>query len=179
VCAACLAQLKAAQGGSFFKALGLGLAAGTVGAAIYYAIRSATGYDLALITILIGIAVAIAVRRGAGNSRSWLYRAMAIGITWVAMCATYIPEVLKGLAKDGGPIGVFHVLFAAVIAQIVPFLLIAEAEILALLIFGFGIWEAWRLSAPKPFVVEGPFEPARAETAVPAAEPEPQPAPSA
>ena len=181
VCESCLRGLRAARGSSFFKALGLGLAAGTVGALIYYAIRSTTGYDLALITIVVGIAVGIAVRRGAGGSPSWVYRAMAVGITWVAMCATYVPEVLKGLTEDGDEAGVFHVIFAAVIAQIVPFLLIAEAQILGVLIFAFGIWEAWRRSAAPPFVVEGPFQPAPAATttAVPAAETEPQPAPSA
>lgn len=180
VCEPCLRGLRAARGSSFFKALGLGLAAGTVGALIYYAILTIFEWNLALITIVIGIAVGIAVRRGAGGSPSWVYRAMAVGITWVAMCATYVPEVLKGLTKGGGA-GVFHVIVAAVIAQVVPFLLIAEAQILGVLIFAFGIWEAWRRSAAPAFVVEGPFTPASATapTAVPAAESEPQPAPSA
>lgn len=171
VCAQCLTQLRAAQSSSFFKALGLGIAAGVVGALVYYAIRSLTGYDLALITIVVGIAVGIAVRRGAGGSRSWVYRALAVGITWVAMCATYVPEVLKGLNPDGSPTHAGHVIFAAVLAQIVPFLLIAEGQVLGVLIFAFGIWEAWRRSAAAPFVVEGPFQPAAAPTVVPAAEP--------
>jgi hypothetical protein len=56
---------------------------------------------------------------------------------------------------------------ASVMALAIPFFLISEAEVLALLIFGFGLWEAWRLSAPRPFVVEGPFE----SSPTPAAEP--------
>ena len=160
VCERCLATLRASQRGSFFKALGLGTAAGTVGAAVYYAIRSATGYDLALITIVVGIIVGIGVRRGAGGSQSAVYRAMAVGITWVAMCSTYIPDVLKGFREDGSEIGAIQVFFAAILSLGVPYFMIKGAEVLGLIIFAVGIWEAWRRSAPPSFQVAGPFQPA-------------------
>jgi hypothetical protein len=170
VCERCLATLRASQRGSFFKALGLGTAAGAVGAAVYYAIRSATGYDLALITIVVGIIVGIGVRRGAGGSQSAVYRAMAVGITWVAMCSTYIPDVLKGFREDGSQIGAIQVIFAAVLSLGVPYFMIKGAEVLGLIIFAVGIWEAWRRSAPPTFQVAGPFQ--LAPSATPSA-PEP------
>jgi hypothetical protein len=173
VCARCLGQLRAGQHGSFFKALGLGTAAGAVGAAAYYAIRSATGYDLALITLVIGVIVGIGVRRGAGGSRSRAYRAMAIAITWVAMCSTYIPDVLTGFAEDGTQVGAVQMLFAAVLSLGVPYFMITHAQVLGVIIFAVGIWEAWRRSAPPAFEVEGPFQPAAPASA---AVPEPAPA---
>jgi hypothetical protein len=53
----------------------------------------------------------------------------------------------------------------------VPFFMMRELEVLGLIIFAFGLWEAWRLSAPRPFVVEGPFVlAASAEAAAPTVE---------
>ena len=157
VCAACLEQAKRGQQSSLLKALLLGAAAGTVGALVYYAIRTLSGYDLALITILIGIAVGLGVRMGAGGSRSIGYRVLAVALTWIAMCSTYVPAIL---GSDGewtaAPLAI---LIAFVFSLIAPFFMIAQGEILGILIFAFGLWEAYRLSAPRPFVVEGPFEP--------------------
>jgi hypothetical protein len=175
-CEGCLAQLRAGQQGSFIKALGLGTAAGAIGAAIYYAIRSVTGYDLALITLVIGILVGIGVRRGAGGSQSWVYRAMAVALTWVAMCITYVPGILEDVTKDGSDVGVAQVLFATMFSLVIPYLLISGAEVLALVIFGVGIWEAWRRSAPPTLVVEGPFEPAAPAPAPAPAPTDPEPA---
>lgn len=187
-CAGCLQEVQAAQQGSFFKALGLGLVAGAVGALIYYGIREISGYDLALITIGLGIVVGIAVRKGAGAKQSVMYRLMAVALAWTAMCATYVPQLARefdapDIAEDASEVEVEAALAeaanqgvssaayltATVLAMGVPFFLIANMELLAILIFGFGLWEAWRLSAPQPFVVEGPFEPAQAQ-------PPPQPA---
>ena len=73
------------------------------------------------------------------------------------MCSTYVPAIL---GSDGewtaAPLAI---LIAFVFSLIAPFFMIAQGEILGILIFAFGLWEAYRLSAPRPFVVEGPFEP--------------------
>jgi hypothetical protein len=177
VCEPCLGKLRAGQHGSFSKALALGTAAGAVGAGVYYAIRSATGYDLALITIVVGVIVGIGVRRGAGASRSNVYRAMAVGLTWLAMSSTYVPDLLAGFRQDGSVIGAAEVIFAAVLSLGVPYFMIKGAEVLGLIIFAVGIWEAWRRSAPPAFHVEGPFEPTSAATARATTAPLPTPAP--
>jgi hypothetical protein len=141
---------------------------------VYYGIRALTGYDLALITIVLGIIVGLAVRRGAGGSPSPIYRVMAVALTWTAMCSTYAPMVAEGMGpdgSDGGPgltgpaLWIASVLFSLA----VPFFMIREVEVLGIIIFAFGLWEAWRLSAPRPFLVEGPFVLAQpAETGAPA-----------
>jgi hypothetical protein len=181
--------VKAAQHGSFIKALGLGFGAGAVGAVIYYGIREVTGYDLALITIGLGIIVGIAVRKGAGARQSVMYRLMAVALAWTAMCATYVPQLAlqfsaPEVAEDASEAEIEAALAqaaeqevptsayvgATIFAMAVPFFLVADMEVLGILIFGFGLWEAWRLSAPQPLVVEGPFEPAQPQA------PPPQPA---
>lgn len=196
-CVACLETLQANQQGSFVKALGMGLLAGGVGALVYYGIRAATGYDLAIITIALGVIVGIAVRRGAGARRSILYRLMALGIAWVSMCVTYVPMIATSLvapepaqgeeaaaddvnvaeaddeagivppptaelAPEPGveapmPSGVAYAV-AGVLSLAVPFLLAFEFELLGVLIFALGLWEAWKRSAASPFEVAGPFQ---------------------
>jgi hypothetical protein len=146
VCGACRVRVEAQGAGSMFKALLFGVIAGVAGAAVYGAITALTGYNLALITILVGIAVGYAVRFGAGANRGAKYRVLAVGLAWLAMGSVYIPP---------GELGVLGMLLGA---AIVPFFLVAEAEILAVIIFGFGIWEAWKLSAPRHATLEGPFE---------------------
>lgn len=155
MCTTCLQQLRDRQRGSFWKALALGSVAGAAGAAIYYGIRTATGYDIGLVTIVVGIGVGMAVRMGAGNSQSRFYRVLAVALAYVAMCSTRIPALLKGV--DGSP-EAGQVLVAALLSLTIPFYLVMEAEVLSLLIFGFGLWEAFRLSAPRAFEVAGPFE---------------------
>lgn len=167
-CAGCLQQLRDQQRGSFAKALALGSVAGAIGAAIYYGIREASGYDLGLVTIVVGIAVGLAVRRGAGGSQSRLYRVLAVALTYVAMCSTHIPSILEGFEADANLVSV---IVAGVFSLAIPFFMVAQAEVLSLLIFGFGLWEAFRLSAPRPFVIEGPFEAERAPAAQAASEP--------
>ncbi len=163
VCASCLELAKREQKSSLPKAVLLGTAAGAVGALAYYAIRTLTGFDLALITIVIGIVVGLGVRMGAGGSQSVGYRVLSVALTWIAMCSTYVPVILGSLDENAASHSPGAVAIALMFSLVTPFFFIAEGEILAILIFGFGIWEAYRLSAPRPFIVEGPFEPSNAK----------------
>jgi uncharacterized membrane protein YtjA (UPF0391 family) len=172
ICARCLAQQRAGQRSSLVTALVLGTAAGALGAAVYYGIRALTGYDLALITIVLGIMVGLAVRRGAGGSASVLYRVLAVALTWIAMCSTYVPMIAAGMARgDDGPglTGAALWIASIVFSLAMPLFMVSEMEVLGLIIFAFGLWEAWRLSAPRSFLVEGPFVLAPAEDAAEAA----------
>jgi hypothetical protein len=163
VCAACLELAQKEQRSSFSKALLLGTGAGTLGALVYYGIRTVTGYDLALITIVVGVAVGIGVRMGAGGSKSMGYRVLAVALTWIAMCSTYVPTILGSLEEDAERHSPIAIVIALLFSLVTPVFFITEGEVLALLIFAFGLWEAFRLSAPRPFVVEGPFDPQQAQ----------------
>jgi hypothetical protein len=108
---------------------------------------------------------------------------MAVALAWMSMSSTYIPilapmfaegvaeaqkndaaedssaSALDPAAQENAAL-VTQVLVwgaSAVMSLIVPFLFVAEMEILGLIIFGVGLWEAWRRSAAPPFVVTGPF----------------------
>jgi hypothetical protein len=153
ICETCREQLQKEMGkrGSFGAALMYGAAAAVVGAAIYYAIVAATGLEIGLVSIVVGIIVGKAVRRGAGARAGWHYRALALVLTYMAITATYVPIVLKEAS-------VHSVLAACFVALILPGLMLMNFEnILGLAILGFGLYEAYKLSAPPRLMVEGPF----------------------
>jgi hypothetical protein len=153
MCPACHARLteEHRKPGSFFRAFLFGSAAAALGALLYYGIGAITGWELGLISIVVGIAVGKAVRAGAGFEAKKRYRALAIILTYMSITATYVPQVLEG-SEDGS------VVVAAIFSLVLPFLMIASFEnIMGLIILGIGIYEAWKLSAPPAVMVQGPF----------------------
>lgn len=87
------------RAGRLMKAAFFGLLAGAVGAAIYFGVRALTGYEVGLVSIVVGILVGRAVRRGSGNRGGLGYQFLAAGITYFAIASTFVPMALKGLAE--------------------------------------------------------------------------------
>ena len=105
VCDSCRDRLLAArEAGSpskrFFRALGLGFGAALIGAAVYFGIELATGYEFALIAILVGFLVGTAVRKGSNGRGGWRYQLLAILLTYLAVVATDSSAVVSELRKE-------------------------------------------------------------------------------
>lgn len=81
----------------FLKAAGIGLGGAAVGAGVYYAILALTGYEVGLVAILVGFLAGAGVKKGSGGYGGWKYQAMAIVLTYVAICCTYIPMIYPGV----------------------------------------------------------------------------------
>ncbi|HVS02696.1 MAG TPA: hypothetical protein VMT16_08005 [Thermoanaerobaculia bacterium] len=77
------------------RALGLGAAGGVVGAALYYAVLALTGYEVGLLAIVVGFLVGGGVRLGSRRRGGWLYRSMAVVMTYGAIVSTYVPMILQ------------------------------------------------------------------------------------
>lgn len=170
-------QLAQSSGG-LGRALLFGMLAVVGGALVHYAVSAITGYELALISIVIGIAVGKAVRYGAGLNDHWIYRALGLALTWVSIVAAYIPDALAGLEAE--PTNLIALVVASFIALIAPFLMLAEGEIMSIIIIGIGLWEGWRFSAAPKIEFDGPFRVgAPAPAALAAAGGTARPAPSA
>ena len=192
VCRACqqkLAhELASGGGGSFMGALFWGLLGAIAGAGLYYGVSAISGYEIGLVAIVVGILVGKGVRRGAGTLDHWAYRAMGIGMTYVAIVSTYMPTVVEGMtgaataaigatesigAGEGmsgseietamagtGPvaIGTFGYLVAFMLCLVAPALMVAEGEIMWLIILAIGLWEGYKFSAPPRIALAGPFQ---------------------
>ena len=104
VCDQCRDQVEAfTTGGSrlwrVFAATALGLIAGLAGAALWYAVRRGTGYEVGLIAILVGLMVGLAVRKGSKGRGGWFYQTLAILLTYGCICAQYMPDIIEVIVK--------------------------------------------------------------------------------
>ncbi len=88
------------RGARFFKALFLGMLAAIVSAGVWVAIIKATGYELALVAIFVGIFVGAAVRKGSNARGGWLYQSMAVLLTYLAITGSYVPLLLEDFNKQ-------------------------------------------------------------------------------
>lgn len=84
----------------FLKAAAIGLGGAAVGAGVYYAILAATGYEVGLVSILVGFLVGAGVSKGSGGYGGWKYQTLAIALTYLAIVATYIPMIYAGMQES-------------------------------------------------------------------------------
>jgi hypothetical protein len=99
LCDACRgAILERYTGGSgfvrFVRACLFGAMAGLVGFLIYFGVLKLTGYEVGLISILVGLLVGGAVRAGSRHRGGWLYQALAVAMTYLAIGASYTAQAI-------------------------------------------------------------------------------------
>ncbi len=169
VCDACKAQIEATlQGGSttrrFVGALSYGGIAAAAGAMVYFGVLKLTGYEIGLISILVGWMVGTGVRKGTGGRGGRGYQVLAVALTYCSVAASYAPMIYESVTRDGAPdstIGhVLAVAFSYVLGFAAPILVLVSepaSGILGVLIIGFGLHQAWRIPQPFVFQPQGPF----------------------
>lgn len=101
VCATCASALRQALAGAgsapgrFVRALLWGIGAALLGAGIYYGVLALTGYEVGLVSILVGFLVGAGVHRGSGGRGGLVYQCMAAIMTYLAIVGTYVPLFIK------------------------------------------------------------------------------------
>jgi hypothetical protein len=167
LCESCRGAVESTiTGGSgiarFAKATALGVVAGAVGAALWYAIRAIPPHlEIGLIAIVVGFLVGGAVRHGAERRGGWPYQLLAMALTYVSIVSTWIPDILEGLrAQNAGESAPGMTLFALVVAFVIalaaPFLMGIQ-NVIGIIIIGIGLYEAWKMNRKVPMVITGPF----------------------
>jgi uncharacterized membrane protein len=148
VCANCRESLE----GSASAAVRWGIGAALVAAGVYYAVFAVWRMNFVLIAVIAGVLIGLAVRRGAQSNRAQRFRFVAVGLTYLCVVSTYLPALI---AMPDVP-DAFH---AGLRALYLPFLmLISMKNPVTLILLGFGLHEAWKLSAPHVVNVDGPFQ---------------------
>ena len=77
----------------------MGLLAGLAGAALWYAVRRTTGFEIGLIAIVVGLMVGVAVRKGSKGRGGWFYQTLAVVLTYGCICAQYMPDIVQGFVQ--------------------------------------------------------------------------------
>ena len=105
ICVACRAGMTALERHGaveqhFGRALSFGVLAAMAAAAGYVALLAATGRELTLAVLLIGLVVGKAVRIGSRGRGGRRFQWLAVALTYLAIAATYVPFVVKGYSRS-------------------------------------------------------------------------------
>jgi len=148
-------ESETARGG-FAKALAFGAGAAVAGFVVYYAILKVTGYELSLISILVGYMVGRAVSEGSGGRGGKRYQALAVGLTYLSITATYVPMIMGEATGEVAESGALLLVASELLALAAPFLVATENPI-TLLIIGFGLYQAWQTNTRRQLDISGPY----------------------
>lgn len=166
-CPSCTDALdEALTGGSglrrFARAALFGLGGAVVGCGIYFAVLALTGYEVGLVSILVGLLVGGAVRKGCDGRGGWLYQALAMYLTYAAIVTTYASVFLMRGGAQQINAGDVQLPFAVVViltwvfAHAAPFLGGAD-NLIGLVIIAIALYEAWKINQRPRFDIQGPF----------------------
>lgn len=176
VCTPCRGVLEAGpQGtrtGRVGRAVVFGAGAAVAGSLLYLVVATVTGWVIGLIAVLVGWMVGRAVSVGSEHRGGWLYQVMAIGFTYLAICTSYIPQIVEAWQKPGVAdelSGAALYVGAFIFSLAVPILSIGVAPIGAL-VLAFGLFQAWRENKRPELTLTGPY--AVAPTAQPTSQPQ-------
>ena len=131
-----------------------GLGAAAAGCAIYARVAIVFHLQLELIAILVGYMVARAVRYGSGGLGGRPQQILAAALTYFAVSASYLVIVAYSSGRFLQVIPLLMFLAAG------PFLMVAKnsSAVLSLVIIGFGVWRAWKMTAQPKVSIAGPFQ---------------------
>ena len=93
-------MLGGSKAARFLRALGAGIAAGAAGFLVFWGIRAATGYEFALVAILVGWLVGAAVRWGSNQRGGLVYQLLGVVLTYFAIVSTYMPDIIGGMRES-------------------------------------------------------------------------------
>jgi hypothetical protein len=186
VCPACAARIQQGQqqppAYSFPRALLFGGAAALAGCAIYAIVAIATGMEIGLIAILVGVMVGKAIRRASGGFGGRQQQILAVVLTYFSIATSYIPVIIWEVAHkskieaartansgavssqqpdngNGSEAG-RTILYLLAIGAVAPFLALTSgvSGIISLFIIFIGLKQAWRLTGRSEILLVGPYQ---------------------
>jgi len=141
------------------RAAALGIAAAVLGAALYFLVLVVTGLEVGLVAIAIGFMVGYGVRLGTRGRGGRRFQVLALALTYWAVGLAYSSLVVKELA--GAPVSLTSTLLTMIgLTLALPVMVIVQSMpggIISAAIVGFGMMQAWRMTAAPQIQVLGPF----------------------
>ena len=182
--------------GVFVRAGLFGAAAAIAGAILYYAVVAITNFEIGLVAIAIGYMVGYAVRRGTKGRGGRRFQVLALVLTYWAVGLAYVPFAIKGMSDTaaetraqpgqaaaaaeqptdtgagGGGIALGLAMVVGAITLLLlmlPVLAVAStfpSGLISAAIIGFGMHQAWRMTATPALEISGPYKIAPAVSTV-------------
>lgn len=183
VCPQCAERIQQGQQAppaySFPRALLFGAAAALAGCAIYATVAIATGMEIGLIAILVGVMVGKSIRRASGGFGARPQQILAVALTYFSITTSYIPVIIWDVVhkskieasatanggassqpSNGQPVSPGKaVLYLLGVCALAPFLSLTDgfSGIISLFIIFIGLRQAWKLTGRTEILIMGPY----------------------
>ena len=172
--------------GLFVRAGLFGLGAAIAGAVLYYAVIAITNFEIGLVAIAIGFMVGYAVRLGAGGRGGRRFQVLALVLTYWAVGLAYVPFAFGGAPEETQETSVptapaaaapaenppsadsssdmsvgFAVVMMFALSLALPVLSVVSSMpggVISAAIIGFGMHQAWRMTAAPQVQITGPYQ---------------------
>jgi len=131
---------------TLLRAVAFGAGAAVAGAAVYYAVMEYLGLEIGIVAILIGWMVGTAIVKATNGRSARRHQVLAVMLTYLAVALAYAPYGIKEDVASG----------LIVALPILAALGSMPGGLLSMLIIGFGLRRAWRISGASNIVVTGP-----------------------
>jgi hypothetical protein len=132
-----------------------GALATLAGAAVYYAVMRLFNLEIGLVAILSGWMIGKAARTGAAGRGGRRLQVGAAFLTYLSVALAYVPYALQ--ATEPGSLSLLGVGVLALTLPVIVILGSLPGGLLSAGIIGFGMMQAWQLTATARFEFEGPF----------------------
>lgn len=131
----------------------LGVGAALVGSVIYWAVIRYLKLEIGLVSVLTGYMVGKAMRKGAGDRGGRPLQVVAVLLVYLSVGLAYVPFTMQGGENPG-------IISALKLAMLLPYYVVVgsfPSGIISAAIIGFGMHQAWQLTAEARLTFEGPF----------------------
>lgn len=163
-CAACAEKMRGELAedthSAFLKALVFGLGAAILGLILYAAFAIITGIMIGYASLAVGWMVGKAIVKGSGGVTGKRYQIVAVVLTYCAVALARVPIWIH--ATPGFQDHVVPASIALIpIAFVFPFTRFIDnplGGVFGLVILFVGLSIAWKITAPRPLDILGPFE---------------------
>lgn len=160
LCAACRAGIAdyavpVREPALLLRAAVFGAAATLAGAAVYYAVMRFFKLEIGLVAILSGWMIGKAARAGAAGRGGRILQVGAALLTYLSVALAYVPFALQG--ANPSSLSFVGVGFLALTLPVLVILNSMPGGLISAAIIGFGMVQAWQLTAASRFAFEGPF----------------------
>ena len=165
----------------------MGLVAAVLGGVLYYGVIAITNFEIGIVAIAIGYMVGYAMRMGTGGRGGRRFQVLAVVLTYWAVGLAYTPFALRAgddpkaaqqdaiktdatvtvtggaetASRPAAPPGIGRVLLViAFITFTLPIFVVMGSMpggILSAAIIGFGMRQAWVMTARPEFQISGPY----------------------
>jgi hypothetical protein len=163
ICAGCRERLEVAAAplrdpGALSLAIIFGLGASVVGAIVYYAVMRYANLEIGIVAVFTGWLVGRAMSKATKGRGGRLLQLVAVFLVYLSVALAYLFYTISQLGDTEVMGSMIAVAISALTLPIYMILGSMPSGLISAAIIGFGMYQAWNMTAAPVLIFEGPFK---------------------